>query len=158
MSQAKFSELFTKLHKDPGFRARFAKNPAKALAGEGFDADKLALPSKIDPADLEHKLDRLFSGREAYVAPPAEAADMSADELWNKFSVIGKAGARSEESSPIVVAVVAYGAASVTGTPVVVGRAVLERRHSVVGPNNYRVENLNIDEVARLFIKLRRDG
>lgn len=156
MSQEKFSALFTKLHKDDAFRARFAKDPAAALQAEGFDASKLDLPKKIDLAQLDQKLERLFSGREAYVPPTPEAAErMTADELWSKFGIIG--GGRAAADSSIVVAVVAYGAAATVGTPsVVVGRSpAAERRHTVLGPDNMRVENLHIDEVADLFIKVR---
>ncbi|MEX1367951.1 MAG: hypothetical protein AB1Z98_32780 [Nannocystaceae bacterium] len=157
MSQEKFSELFTKLHKDGGFRSRFAKDPAAALRAEGFDTSKLALPKKIDLAQLDQKLERLFSGREAYVPPTPEVAGrMSADELWSKFGIIG--GSQAATDVPIVVAVVAYGAAATVGTPsVVVGRSpAAERRHTVLGPDNMRVEDLHLDEVADLFIKVGR--
>lgn len=156
MSQPNFSSFFVKLRKDEVFRARFVKDPAATLKAEGIDASKLDIPTKIDASKLDERLDLLFSERDTYKMPSAgDVERMSAEELWDRFSIIkGATGAGADV--PIVTAVVAYGAAVAVGTQaVVVGRAIPERRFAVRGPQGHVLEDLTMDEVVTLFRKMR---
>ncbi|MCG8459026.1 MAG: NHLP-related RiPP peptide [Holophagales bacterium] len=112
------TDFFKRLHTDEAFRRRFSTDPAAALREEGFDPDKLNLPSEIDPAQLERRLSAVFEQGEETEIPGPEHADLSADELWTRFNMISP---QEGQPVPLVVAVVAYAGPPVVATVTVVG-------------------------------------
>lgn len=178
---AHFSQFVVRLHNDPAFRAKFADSPAQALQEAGFDPTMFALPQKIDANELAHRLDAVFSGREKVVVNNAdELKQLSADEIWKRFGVIGLAGDAKQlvpggaEDSGDVTAVVVYGSSvAVSNSNVAVvtsGRNIgvqsveqlqqlrkLSRlskeqlTFSVLGPDGVAVHNLSAD-VLHAFV------
>jgi hypothetical protein len=132
MAQVTFSELLVRLHTDSAFRQRFASSPAAVLREEGLDPDILSLPTRLDADAIEQQLTRIFRQHgESLTGDAATVSKLSADELWERFKVIGLnpealALAGGPVGSDVAVAVVAYGTSMVTsgsGTQVVVATA-----------------------------------
>src|SRR4051794_2252233 len=119
MARVELSDFLKSLRDDKALRERFAKDPAGTLKRAGYDTNLLSLPSRIDLAALEAKIEQLTKGDVAPFAAQARgAARLSPDELWNRLGLIG---VKSEQDEPSLVAVVVYGSSIVVG--VVAGAA-----------------------------------
>ena len=168
MPKPRFSSLFLRLSRDQNLRRKFAENPQEFLRDEGFDPSRLELPSNIDLATLDARVEGAFGNdSDDWTASEAEVASMSADELWSRFGVIGEKSESDDNAtaSPLV-AVVAYGTSVVTteGATIAFERARTMRglmrlrksdlTFSVKGPDGVAVEDLPAATIEALLRRL----
>ena len=85
MAQLSFSGLVGKLSHDEAFRRQFTAAPAKTLEQAGLDPTLLALPAHLDYDSLTARLAQIGSVN----VPSGSTGSLSADELWQRFGVIG---------------------------------------------------------------------
>jgi hypothetical protein len=167
-----------RLHSDAALRKRFVKAPARTLSEEGFDAEALALPDRIDERALVAKLDKAVAGDRTFAArlnkeaAQTDLAKLTPNQLWERFGLIrSKAEIGSDQAAAnaaaIVVAVVIYGVSIVLGPATVIGSVSTvaqlkalrqltqvpqdQLRFSVKGPDGAGVKELTADAL-RAFL------
>ena len=139
---ANFSQFVTRLHDDTAFRTLFAKSQAQALQEAGFDPSMFVLPSQIDYNQLTQRLNNVFRGSEQVTLnSTSEAANLSADQIWQRFGVIGLTSEASgliavaDDPTAIVVAVVVYGSSvAVSNSNIAVVTSETSHQYSVNRP------------------------